>query len=168
MQKGGHYGWSETSEYTCWELPKLEGCLPLYSHKLLQRAGEDLLLYWVKVPRWIHAKVGAFNGILSTRGDYCAWICARSTTSVLLKAGCSHLKACLDSDFNVPMENVKRSTIEASEWGKFSIRYMAKGWKGHHYWGVKEDQGQGLHLLTISHLHTTYTKHALFMISRIL
>jgi hypothetical protein len=77
----------------------------------------------VGIMKWIYGEVGAFKGIFSTREDYCAWIGARSTNSVLLKVSYGHLKTCLDPDFEVTMESVRRSTIEASEWGIFYLIY---------------------------------------------
>jgi hypothetical protein len=78
----------------------------------------------VLVKLW-HSKVSP-----STRYDYCAWIGARSTTSVLLKARCIHMKTCIDSDFEVSVENIKRSTIEALEQGKkFLSDIWSKGGK---------------------------------------
>jgi hypothetical protein len=84
----------------------------------------------VGVMRWIHGEVGAFKVILSTQEDYCAWIGAQSTSLVLLRAGFGHLKTCLDPDFKVSIEHVKRSTVEASEWGKnFLFDIWLKGEK---------------------------------------
>jgi hypothetical protein len=37
--------------------------------------------------RWVLSETRAFKGVLSAREDYCAWIRARSTASVLLKSG---------------------------------------------------------------------------------
>jgi hypothetical protein len=37
--------------------------------------------------RWVLSETRAFKSVLSSREDYCPWIGARSTDSVLLKAG---------------------------------------------------------------------------------
>lgn len=92
----------------------------------------------VGVMRWILGKVGAFKGILSTRENYCTWIGARRTDSVLLKAGCSHMNTCMNLDFKVSVENVKRSTVEALEWGKKFLSDMVKGQEGNCPQRIKE------------------------------
>jgi hypothetical protein len=51
--------------------------------------------------RWVLGETRAFKGVLSAREVYCAWKSARSTALVLLKAGCKHVKACIDPNFNV-------------------------------------------------------------------
>jgi hypothetical protein len=45
---------------------------------------------------WVLSETCAFKSVLSAREDYCAWISARSTASVLLKVRCNHLKICID------------------------------------------------------------------------
>jgi hypothetical protein len=92
----------------------------------------------VGVMRWILGKVGAFKGILSTREDYCTWIGAWRIASVLLKAGCSHIKTCMDLDFKVSVENVKKSTVEALEWGQKFLSDMVKGHEGNCPQRIKE------------------------------
>ncbi|KAL5647158.1 hypothetical protein ACJX0J_041513, partial [Zea mays] len=80
--------------------------------------------------RWILSEIHAYKNVLSTREDYCAWIGARSTASILLKVGCQHIKACSEPDFEVSAENVRRLTAEASEWGrKFLSDIWSKGGK---------------------------------------
>jgi hypothetical protein len=73
---------------------------------------------------WVLSATREFKGVLSVGEDYCAWIGARSTVSILLKAGYKHVKACTDPDFKVPADNVQRSTVEALEWSKkFYLRF---------------------------------------------
>ena len=74
--------------------------------------------------RWVLSETHEFKGVLSAREDYCAWIDARSTVSILLKVGYKHVKACTDPDFKVSADNVQRSTVEALEWSKkFYLRF---------------------------------------------
>jgi hypothetical protein len=40
--------------------------------------------------RWVLSETQTFKGVVSTRDNYCAWIGAQSTASVLLKVGCNH------------------------------------------------------------------------------
>lgn len=68
--------------------------------------------------RWILCENRAYKNVLSTREDYCAWIGARSTVSVLLKVGCAHVKSCTDPDFKVSADSAQRSIVEASKWSK--------------------------------------------------
>jgi hypothetical protein len=76
---------------------------------------------------WILSETRTYKGVLSTQEDYCAWIDARSTTSIMVKAGCHHVKAYSEPDFKVYADKVKRSIIEASEWGKcFYLIYGRK------------------------------------------
>jgi hypothetical protein len=37
--------------------------------------------------RWVLSETRAFKSVLSAREDYCAWIGARSTTSVFSESG---------------------------------------------------------------------------------
>jgi hypothetical protein len=67
---------------------------------------------------WILSETHVYKDVLSTREDYCAWIGTRSTTSVLLKAGCNHVRTCMEPNFKVSTDNVQRSIVEASEWSK--------------------------------------------------
>jgi hypothetical protein len=69
--------------------------------------------------RWILSEIHAYKNILSTREDYYTWIGAQSTL-VLPKVGCGHMKICTDPDFKVSVDSVRRSTVEASQWGKSS------------------------------------------------
>jgi hypothetical protein len=64
--------------------------------------------------RWVLSETCGFKRVLSTREDYCAWIGARSTASVLLKARCNHVWAFTDLDFRVSAIHVRRSTVEVS------------------------------------------------------
>jgi hypothetical protein len=67
---------------------------------------------------WILSETRAYKGVLSTRDDYYAWIGTRSTTSVLLKAGCNHVRTCTEPNFKVSANNVQSSIVEAPEWSK--------------------------------------------------
>lgn len=67
--------------------------------------------------RWILSEIREYKGVPSTRKDYYTWIGARSTASILLKAGCHHVRACTEPGFEVSANTVRRSTVEASEWG---------------------------------------------------
>jgi hypothetical protein len=68
--------------------------------------------------RWILKEIRTYKSILSTWEDYCAWTGARSTASVFLKAGCSHVKMCTKPNFKVSVDSVKMSIVKASEWAK--------------------------------------------------
>jgi hypothetical protein len=57
--------------------------------------------------RWILSETRAYKSILSAREDYCAWIDARNTASVLLKARCNLVKTCTDPDFKISTESDK-------------------------------------------------------------
>lgn len=47
----------------------------------------------------------------------------------LLRVGYGYMKACLDPDFKLSIENVRRSTVEALEWGKILSDIWSKGGK---------------------------------------
>jgi hypothetical protein len=68
--------------------------------------------------RWVLNETQVLKGVLSAREDYCAWIGAQSIASVLLKSGCKHVKTCTKPDFKVSGDDVRRSTVKASEWSK--------------------------------------------------
>ena len=76
--------------------------------------------------RWVLSDTSAFKGVLSAREDYCSWIGARSTALVLLKARCKHVKTYIDPDFKVSIDDVRRSTVEASRWSK---NFLSEIWK---------------------------------------
>jgi hypothetical protein len=76
--------------------------------------------------RWVLSETRAFKSVLSAREDCCAWIGARSTASVLLKARCNHVRACTYPNFKVSADHVRRSTVEALEWSK---KFLSKIWK---------------------------------------
>jgi hypothetical protein len=76
--------------------------------------------------RWVLSETRALKVVLSAQEDYCDWIGARSTASVLLKFGCKHVRAYMDPNFKVSADNVQRSTIEASEWSK---KFLSEIWR---------------------------------------
>jgi hypothetical protein len=82
---------------------------------------------------WILSKTHVYRSILSTREDYCAWIGAQSTASVLLKARCNHVRSCTNPNIKVSIDRVRRLTIDALDWSKNVIRYMEQRKKGIQY-----------------------------------
>jgi hypothetical protein len=72
----------------------------------------------VEVLKWVDGEVEAFGEILSTREDYCAWIGARNTTSILQKPGCNHVKVCCDPSFPLSLDGVRKPSVEASNLGR--------------------------------------------------
>lgn len=68
------------------------------------------------VVKWINDKVEAFGEVLSTREDYCAWIGARSATSMLEKVDCEHVKIIGNPDFKVSQDDVKKPSLKPPKW----------------------------------------------------
>lgn len=65
--------------------------------------------------RWIYGEVGPFKGVQSTLENYYAWIGARSIASAHLGGDCGDVKVCLDPNFKLSLENVRRSSAKASD-----------------------------------------------------
>jgi hypothetical protein len=80
----------------------------------------------VRAMKWIDGEVVDFQGVPSTQEDYCTWIEAQSQASVLLGVGYDHVKAYLDPNFMVPLENIRRSSVKSSNWGK---KFLIDIWK---------------------------------------
>lgn len=88
---------------------------------------------------WIDGEVESFDKVLSTWDDYCAWIDARSTTSVLEKAGCEHVKTVERPNFKISFENVKTPLDVASNAGqKFLLTFGEEEAKSWHQLQLKE------------------------------
>jgi hypothetical protein len=93
----------------------------LSKEKIFLDGGLEVLM------RWVLSETRAFKSVLSAREDYCAWIGARSTTSVFLKVECNHVRVCIDHDFKVFADHVQRLTIKASECLKISYQKYGRG-----------------------------------------
>lgn len=53
-------------------------------------------------------EIYAFDEVLSSRRDYCAFMGLRSTTSMLEKVRCTHLKYVGSLNFRLSIENIKK------------------------------------------------------------
>ena len=63
---------------------------------------------------WISHEAEAFEEILNSRGDICAFSGARGIASVLEKKGCGHVKFLAQSEATLSSEDVKDPSAEAS------------------------------------------------------
>lgn len=54
-------------------------------------------------------EIYAFDEVLSSRRDYCAFMGLRSTTSMLEKVRCTHLKYVGSLNFRLSIENIKKN-----------------------------------------------------------
>jgi hypothetical protein len=66
----------------------------------------------------VDGEIDAFEGILSTRGDYYMWIGAQIAASMLEKAGHEHVKNISHSDFKISIDDIRQPSTEASSMGK--------------------------------------------------
>jgi hypothetical protein len=57
--------------------------------------------------KWISGEAGAFEEILSDRGDFCAFAGARGAASILEKVGCDHVKAVVQPEFSLSADDIK-------------------------------------------------------------
>jgi hypothetical protein len=72
------------------------------------------------VIRWISGEAEAFDEILSDRGDFCTFACARGAVSFLEKDGCEHTKDVIQPEFSVSASDIKNPLAEATALiGKF-------------------------------------------------
>jgi hypothetical protein len=107
--------------------------------------------------RWVLSETRAFKGVLSAQEDYCAWIGARSTASVLLKARCKHMRACTDLDFKVSADHVRRSTAKTLEWSKKVLSETGK--RGGKELSIVESTKNREKVCSLLHLTFTFTGH---------
>jgi hypothetical protein len=63
---------------------------------------------------WISHEAEAFEEILSSRGDICAFSGARGVAAVLEKKGCEHIKSLAQSEAALSSEDIKDPSTEAS------------------------------------------------------
>jgi hypothetical protein len=56
--------------------------------------------------------LGELEGVINTRGDYCAMIGSRGMTSMLKKACCEHIKTISKADFDINVEDIKKPSKE--------------------------------------------------------
>jgi len=80
---------------------------------------------------WISHEAEAFEEILNSRGDICAFSGARGIASVLEKKGCGHVKFLAQSEATLSSEDVKDPSAEASVvGGKFFTDIWNDGGRG--------------------------------------
>ena len=63
---------------------------------------------------WISHEVEAFEEILNSRGDICAFSGARGITTILERKGCEHVKFLAQSEAALSSEDIKDPSAEAS------------------------------------------------------
>jgi hypothetical protein len=66
---------------------------------------------------WISHEAEAFEEILNSRRDICAFSGARGTVTVLEKKGCEHVKSLAQSEAALSSEDIKDPSAEASQVG---------------------------------------------------
>ena len=80
---------------------------------------------------WISHEAEAFEEILNSRGDICAFSGARGIASVLEKKGCEHVKFLAQSEATLSSEDVKDPSAKASlVGGKFFTDIWENGGRG--------------------------------------
>ena len=80
---------------------------------------------------WISHEAEAFEEILNSRGDICAFSGARGIASVLERKGCGHVKFLAQSEATLSSEDVKDPSAEASVvGGKFFTDIWNDGGRG--------------------------------------
>jgi hypothetical protein len=63
---------------------------------------------------WISQEAEAFEEILNSRGDICAFSGARGIDTILEKKGCNHVKILAQSEANLSFEDARDPSAEAS------------------------------------------------------
>jgi hypothetical protein len=77
---------------------------------------------------WISHEAEAFEEILSSRGDICAFSGARGVATVLERKGCEHVKSLAQSEAALSSEDIKDPSAEASMvGGKFFTEIWDNG-----------------------------------------
>jgi hypothetical protein len=67
---------------------------------------------------WISHEAEAFEEILNSRGDICAFSGARGVATVLERRGCEHVKSLAQSEAALSSEDIKDPSAEASMVGR--------------------------------------------------
>jgi hypothetical protein len=70
------------------------------------------------VIEWISEEGEAFEEILSDRGDFCAFTCARGIAAILEKTGCEHVKAAAQTETVFSIDGMKEPLAEATLMGR--------------------------------------------------
>jgi hypothetical protein len=63
---------------------------------------------------WISHEAEAFEEILNSRGDICAFLGARGIATILERKGCDHIKFLAQSEASLSSEDIKDPSAEAS------------------------------------------------------
>jgi hypothetical protein len=69
------------------------------------------------VVEWLSGEVETFEEILSDRGDVCVFSGARGISSILLNAGCDHIKTIAQSKAAFSIDDTKDPSAEATLMG---------------------------------------------------
>jgi hypothetical protein len=69
------------------------------------------------VIEWISGEAGAFEEILSDRGDVCAFSGVRGVATILEKSGCEHVKTLAQAEAAFSIDDTKDPSAEASSIG---------------------------------------------------
>jgi hypothetical protein len=78
---------------------------------------------------WISHEAEAFEEILNSRGDICAFSGARGIATVLERKGCEHVKSLAQSETALSSEDIKDLSAEASLVGGKKIhRHLGQWW----------------------------------------
>jgi hypothetical protein len=77
---------------------------------------------------WISHEAEAFEEVLNSRGDICAFLGARGIATILERKGCDHVKSLAQSEAALSSEDIKDPSAEASlVGGKFFIDIWDNG-----------------------------------------
>jgi hypothetical protein len=80
---------------------------------------------------WISGEADAFEEILNSRGDVCAFSGARGVATILEKMGCEHVKSLAQTEAALSIEDTKDPSTEASLiGGKFFTDIWENGGRG--------------------------------------
>jgi hypothetical protein len=63
---------------------------------------------------WISHEAEAFEEVLNSRGDICAFSGARGIATILEKKGCDHVKSLAQAETDLSSEDIKDPSAEAS------------------------------------------------------
>jgi hypothetical protein len=69
------------------------------------------------VVEWIGEEVGAFEEILSDRGDFCTFAVARGVAAILEKTSCEHIKAVAQAEVIFSIDDTKEPSADATVMG---------------------------------------------------
>jgi hypothetical protein len=81
-----------------------------------------------KALEFVEKEINEFDEVMEGRGDFCALVAARGTTTIFAKTGCKHLRDVNKPTFTISLDDLENIPSEARSMGnRFITQIWAKG-----------------------------------------